>query len=108
MVEFPVAGDVPASHLRKVAGRQVIECDGDRTRARRCSMDPQITWMNLQEAYLKRDWDDVRELAQSLLDWLQRGGFPPTVLGTPHTDPDLHRDFVQAFCRRVLLNATKH
>ncbi len=38
-------------------------------------MDPQAAWNQLQEAYRVRDWETVRELAQSLLDWLERGGF---------------------------------
>ena len=71
-------------------------------------MDPQVTWKTLQEAYRERDWDEVRELAQSLLDWLQRGGFPPTVLGSPFTDPDLLRKVAQAFCRRALRQAAEH
>ena len=65
-------------------------------------MDPQATWDQLQKAYCIRDWEAVRELAQSLLDWLQRGGFPPTVLGKPFSDPDQHREVALAFCRRAL------
>ena len=71
-------------------------------------MDPQVAWKELQEAYSTCEWDDVRALAQSLLDWLNRGGFPPTVIGSPITDPNVHRNFVLAFCRRALLKATEH
>ena len=71
-------------------------------------MDPQVTWQNLHEAFRERNWDEARELARSLLDWLQRGGFSPSVQGIPSTDPDLHRQAAQAFCRRVLREATAY
>ena len=71
-------------------------------------MDPHAARQNLQEAYRVRDWERVRELAQSLLDWLQRGGFPPIVLSSPSSDPDRHREVAQAFCRRALRKAAEH
>ena len=71
-------------------------------------MDPQVAWKELQFAYRERDWDEVRELAQSLLDWLQRGGFPPTVLGKPFSDPEQHREVARAFCRRALRKVAEY
>lgn len=65
-------------------------------------MDPQATWDQLQEAYRLRDWAVARELAQSLLDWLARGGFPPVI-----SEPDRHnvarlRATAIRFCKSVL------
>jgi hypothetical protein len=40
-------------------------------------MDPQVTWEELQEAFADGDWGRVEELSEALLDWLDRGGFPP-------------------------------
>jgi hypothetical protein len=65
-------------------------------------MDPQAAWNQLQEAYRIRDWEAVRELAQSLLDWLERGGFPPvTPEAQPH-DTVRQRAIVIRFCRSAL------
>ena len=44
-------------------------------------MDPQTTWDELLEARLKRDWNQAEELANALLDWMQRSGFPPDTAG---------------------------
>lgn len=40
-------------------------------------MDPQTTWDMLLRAWSRRAWDDVLDLSQALLDWLDKGGFPP-------------------------------
>ena len=65
-------------------------------------MDPQAAWNQLQEANRVHDWETVRELAQSLLDWLERGGFPRV---TPEAQPDdtvRQRAIVTRFCRSAL------
>src|SRR3989442_1598497 len=43
-------------------------------------MDPQATWDQLLCAYAEGDWDAIEERATELLEWLDRGGFPPKVL----------------------------
>ena len=70
-------------------------------------MDPQAAWNQLQESYRAEDWDSVCELAQSLLDWLGRGGFPPVTAGQPTSDPSLQREVVEDFCRSALRQAAK-
>ena len=40
-------------------------------------MDPQANWDQLLEAYAEGDWKRVEELAEALLNWLDRNGFPP-------------------------------
>ena len=65
-------------------------------------MDPQAAWDQLQEAYRDRDWETVRELAQSLLDWLDRGGFPPVTSEGNRNDSARQRAIVSRFCKTVL------
>lgn len=40
-------------------------------------MDPQVAWDEMLAAILKRDWDQTAERAESLLEWMRKGGFPP-------------------------------
>lgn len=43
-------------------------------------MDPQATWFELMNVFQSGDWKRVRDLAEALLQWLNRGGFPPETL----------------------------
>jgi len=65
-------------------------------------MDPQAAWNEIQAAHRAGDRETVRELAQSLLDWLARGGFPPVTLAAGSAPPDRHREVAEEFCRRAL------
>ena len=65
-------------------------------------MDPPATWEQLQEAYGNADWETARELAQALLEWLDRGGFPPTTQAGDNADLATRRTRVQRFCRAAL------
>lgn len=40
-------------------------------------MDPQTTWDLLLQAWAGRQWRDVAEHSEALLEWLRMGGFPP-------------------------------
>lgn len=65
-------------------------------------MDPQATWSQLQAACRSHDWPVVQELADTLLTWLHRGGFPPvTGQGTAH-DAEQQRSLAIRFCRSAL------
>ena len=70
-------------------------------------MDPQATWDDLLSAYAEGDWDRVEELAEALLQWLKRGGFPPRAT----TGSDLGREWDQqiavAGCRFAATRARK-
>ncbi len=48
-------------------------------------MDPNRTWQDLAQAVADDDWETAGELAEDLLGWLDRGGFPPEITG--------HREF---------------
>lgn len=57
-------------------------------------MDPNAAWKQLGEAYTDPD-ADPKQIATSLVEWLNRGGFPPLVTGNTTFDA-----FV---CRNVCL-----
>ena len=59
-------------------------------------MDPNAAWKELSDAYQDQDADRYVELAEGLLEWLRKGGFPPTI--TKH----------QAFDRMVALALCTH
>jgi hypothetical protein len=65
-------------------------------------MDPQATWEQLQEAYGNADWETARELAQALLAWLDRGGFPPTTEAGDSAGLNERRARVREFCRDAI------
>ena len=62
-------------------------------------MDPQATWNHLQQAFKEHDWDEVEELAQALLAWLRKGGFPPN-LGA-EWDPEFARIIIPVVVERA-------
>lgn len=69
-------------------------------------MDPQATWSQLQDACRDQEWDAVDELAQSLLNWLARGGFAPVTTGGDPNDAAQQRELVIHFCESVLHRRT--
>lgn len=48
-------------------------------------MDPNATWKQLGEAYTDPD-SDLKQLATTLVEWLDRGGFPPKITGSSTFD----------------------
>jgi hypothetical protein len=68
-------------------------------------MDPQAAWDQLQEALRDGDWEAVRELAESLLDWLNRGGFAPVIAQTESHDAAQQRAAVLRFCLAAIQQA---
>ena len=61
-------------------------------------MDPQATWEQLLTSYTAGDWDLIEERATDLLAWLDRGGFPPTVLPRGELGEDGNRVLARAGC----------
>ena len=63
-------------------------------------MDPTACWLSLVEAYTtdEESWERIEELAQDLLCWLEKGGFPPTFTGNQEFD----RLVVKATCEAIL------
>lgn len=65
-------------------------------------MDPQAMWDQLLDAYAAGNWDKIEAHATALLDWLQRGGMPPQIVGRSELGPDWDRTLARAGCRFVL------
>lgn len=65
-------------------------------------MDPQATWQELLEARQNCDWDQVEELANALLDWMQRRGCPPHTIGDSKLGPRWHHAVAYFVCHLVL------
>lgn len=61
-------------------------------------MDPQASWDHLLCALAEEDWDLVEDLAEGLLRWLDRGGFPPMVIGNPRLGADWQESLCRAGC----------
>ena len=65
-------------------------------------MDPQATWERLLDAYCDHDWDSVEEHATALLDWLEKGGFPPRTVQRRRLRPPADRLIALSTCRLAL------
>jgi hypothetical protein len=65
-------------------------------------MDPQSTWDELLDAYVEGDWDTVERRANDLIAWLDRDGFPPSIVSHPGVDSDWNRALARAGCCHAL------
>ncbi len=65
-------------------------------------MDPQAAWDRMLTAYAESDYASAQEFAQVLKNWLQAGGFPPTVLGHPEIGPHFESVLALASCTYIL------
>ena len=68
-------------------------------------MDPQAAWDRLLEAYTHGDWSVVEELAEGLLEWLHRGGFPPQPVSKREMGDAWNRAVAAFACRFALSEA---
>jgi hypothetical protein len=67
-------------------------------------MDPQATWTELLEAREQGAWDRAEELANALLDWMDRKGFPPMTVGSQSLGKGWHRTIAHFVCILTLNN----
>lgn len=65
-------------------------------------MDPHVTWQRLLDAYADDDSDASVEHATALLDWLEKGGFPPRTVSHRRLRPAADRLIALATCRLIL------
>ncbi len=65
-------------------------------------MDPQAAWDRMLTAYADSEFASAQEFAQALKNWLQSGGFPPTVLGHPEIGPHFESVLALAGCTYIL------
>jgi hypothetical protein len=68
-------------------------------------MDPQAAWDHLLEAYTHGDWSVVEELAEGILKWLHRGGFPPRPVFEREMGDEWNRAVAEFACRFALSEA---
>lgn len=61
-------------------------------------MDAEATLRDLLTALEDRDWDRIDELTEALLQWMERGGFPPQALGSPKLGKQWHRTIATFVC----------
>lgn len=66
-------------------------------------MDPTATWQLLLDAYADRDWSQIEEAAEALLQWLDRGGFPPQTIPGRQMDAEWNRTIACSACQFALL-----
>lgn len=71
-------------------------------------MDPQTAWDELLAAYDDLDWPVVEERATALLQWLDRGGFPPRLAGVHAAGRDWSRMVVQFACKLARDDARRY
>jgi len=70
-------------------------------------MDPQASWDQLLEAYAEGEWEHVQDLAEGLLHWLSRGGFPPRAVTGSDLGQAWDRAIALAACRFALARVAK-
>lgn len=68
-------------------------------------MDPQETWRMLLRAWVNREWEEVAELAESLLKWIRISGFPPEVEFPKELGNELNGVLSNAACNFLLQRA---
>lgn len=61
-------------------------------------MDPTACWLELQNLVITAHWQEAKQLARELLEWLKKDGFAPRICGHPTFD----RRCAEATCERIL------
>lgn len=61
-------------------------------------MDPDVALKELLDAVQSRAWDRVEELADGLLSWMKKRGFPPTTLGPKELGRQWHTTIATFVC----------
>ena len=69
-------------------------------------MDPQATWDELVEKWQQCEWQEVSLLAESLLEWLGKDGFPPETMRVLCMGTEWNRVVAFAVCRLAIARAT--
>ena len=64
-------------------------------------MDPHQTWADMLEALKHKQWDDAKELADALYEWIRKGGFPPVTIGDESLGKNWHKTITSFACLAV-------
>ncbi len=59
-------------------------------------VDPERAWADLSQAVAEARWEDAAEIADNLVCWLSKGGFPPKITGTQAFDKIIVNSTAQA------------
>ncbi|MCH7724968.1 MAG: hypothetical protein IH991_00600 [Planctomycetes bacterium] len=70
-------------------------------------MDPDANWQLLLEAITEQDWERTSELAQAVLVWLDRGGFPPQSVLRVNLGKEWDTAVTRFACAYALATATR-
>lgn len=62
-------------------------------------MDPNATWVLLLQAIQSEDWKAVRDHAEDLEHWLDRGGFPPDTTNGAVADQYWNKRMARHACK---------
>lgn len=71
-------------------------------------MDPQAAWDQLLAAYDRLDWSTVEDRATGLLEWLNRGGFPPRIVSPHYAGQEWNRNVVRFACEQARYDARRY
>lgn len=69
------------------------------------SMDPQTAWSALLHAWGVGDWEQVEDLAEALLTWLDRNGYPPKLSRQINLGGELNSVIVKSAAEFMLRRA---
>lgn len=64
-------------------------------------MDPQAAWREMLTAFEAGDSETAFERATDLLDWLERGGFPPLTSSPPTNNDAWNRQMATLACQLI-------
>ena len=64
-------------------------------------MDPRQTWADMLDALQRNRWDDAKELADALYEWIRKGGFPPVTIGDKSLGKNWHKTIASFACLAV-------
>jgi hypothetical protein len=65
-------------------------------------MDPDLTWREMLKAVANREWEEARERAEALLEWLHKRGYPPITHSEPKLPKSWHHSMAYFACHLVL------
>lgn len=69
-------------------------------------MDPHQTWTDMLDALRRKQWDEAKELADALSEWIRKGGFPPVTVGDQSLGKEWHKTIASITCLCVANKVT--